>query len=420
MQAESILAGAWFDALRRRVVEEPIAVRVGEGRIVSVSTGPDAVARQNGEAALRLPRGGVLFPGFVDAHVHLSFVPRDDHEQTIRATLACDGAARRDALVGNAYAALRGGATTVRDCGDVRFCTGEVDWDGLRAQARAPRVLRSGPPVTSPDGHLHWCGGTVDEHTDLAAVTARHREAGATWLKVMASGGQMTRSSDPLSAQFDADRLREIRHHAADAGLRVAAHALNAEAVVRCAAAGVDTVEHALWRDAAGRPDFRPQVADALAARRTAVVWTFGGIARLALGLPGYEALATPSPEGTLEQRVTAMAEQFAAGEMRARGVPLAVASDAGVRGTAFSTFVDALAAAARLAGVGAGEAAALGTIEAARALGLGEEIGSIEAGKHADLLECAVTDRAGDVRFEVGRVWVGGRLVAGHRDAAG
>ena len=142
-----------------------------------------------------------MLPGLCDGHVHLTFsagpVPFRDLLHDQRRRLA---AARG---LPNARAALQAGVTTLRDLGS----RGQVIYELRDAINKriipGPRVLSSGGP-RSPAwvGICIFSGGWRKAVTVSPRMTEERVEEGADVIKVIATGGNMTTTSDPLKAQF--------------------------------------------------------------------------------------------------------------------------------------------------------------------------------------------------------------------------
>jgi imidazolonepropionase-like amidohydrolase len=356
-----------------------------------------------------------IAPGFIDAHVHLLFTCDVDHDATRRrfetattAELAITGAR-------NAQEALLGGVTTVRDCGDTRYIVRELR-DAVRAGTLVgPRILTAGAPLTTTGGHLHWCGNTADSPDEIRKAVRTMCTEGVDLVKIMSSGGAMTRESNVLEPQFDAADLQLAVTEAHRFGRRVAAHSLNAESVRRGIAAGVDTLEHCYWRDPEGNYLDTSDLIALLAPTTTSVVVTMAGIARALLAgrEPGpqveQDAAVAASPTGALSS------DYRWAREVADAGVNVVLASDAGVRFTPFRRFDETVQCGVEALGVTPSEAVAMATHHAAIALGIEAEVGLVEPGFIADLVVLEgrdVSTRLG----AVSEVYRDGRVVA--RDA--
>jgi imidazolonepropionase-like amidohydrolase len=388
-----------------------MAIELEADRIRQIQPWP-AVAGTVGAGVLDWS-GHTVTPGFIDAHVHLLFTCEVDHTVT-RARVENAGPEQL-ALVAarNAAECLLGGVTTVRDCGDKDFVTlrmRDAVADGLLP---GPRILAAGPPVTTTAGHLYWCGNAADSIDELRRATRRLCASGVDVVKLMASGGNMTLGSNGLLPQFTAAEMAVVVEEAHRLGRRVAAHAQNTESIRRAVAAGVDTVEHCGWRAPDGTEDIDMSVVDAMVRRGTWVVITYAGIARLML--PEY------ADQDSVERRATMALsptkELYAdfgwARVLRKAGVRMALASDAGERFTPFRRFDESVRCGMVTMDITASEAIGMATLQAADALGIADETGSIDVGKRADLLvfDGPVTDsttRLGELR----QVWRDGRVV--------
>lgn len=381
-------------------VRHDVAVGIEQDRIVDVIP---AGSLARGEAArgerVRRIHDSTLLPGMIDAHVHLLFTCDADHERTRRSFESGDDATLATVGVRNAAEALLGGVTTVRDCGDTRGIVGTIRDAERDGWVLGPRILSAGPPLTTASGHLNWCGNIATTDDEVVAGVHRVADDAADLVKVMASGGNMTSESDPLSAQFTDHQLRLAVRTAHTRGLRVAAHAQNVASVTRSVLAGVDTIEHCLWRDSTGQPADPADLVTLLTGQPATIVLTFAGIQRSLL--PDVEA----SPESRSAALAVSPTGQLSsdfvwARELARTGTPVVVASDAGVRFTPFRDFLDTVRCTAEALACSPAEAVACSTDHAARAIGLEGEIGRVAPGMVADLtiLRGGTHDRFGHV----------------------
>src|SRR5262249_4615079 len=131
----------------------------------------------------------------------------------------------------NAQAALRAGLTTVRDCGG-RGRVVQMLRDRIhRGEVEGPDVLSCGMPVTTTRGHCHWLGLIVDSQEEVRQAAEQMLREEADFLKVMATGGNMTASSDPMKAQYDVEALTLIADMGREVGKHTAAHVLSRSAL---------------------------------------------------------------------------------------------------------------------------------------------------------------------------------------------
>jgi imidazolonepropionase-like amidohydrolase len=380
-------------------------VAVAGERIVAVGPAEEA-ERQVPTPARRLDFPScTILPGLVDSHVHLTFsagpIPFEQLQADSDARLLLRGTA-------NARAALQAGVTTVRDLGARGRVTLELR-DAIADEiVPGPRVLVCGRPITSPNGHCHFLGGVAQGVEAVSRLAEELIEQGVDAIKVMATGGNMTRSSDPLRAQFSVDELRAVVRIASAAGRRVTVHARGVDGMSRAVDAGVDGIEHARMEVAPGEWGFDDELARTMAERGITAAPT------LAASFRASQAKAAGARVGLREGMVPIPVRQRNAWRLREAGVRVVVGTDAGA---ALARFDEAVHLEMELL-VGAGwsplEAIGAGTRDAAIAIGLEKEIGTVEPGKAADLVVVRgdPTRNISDVR-QVTHVVKGGRVVA-------
>lgn len=339
-----------------------------DGTIVGVE--PAAAPAPEGVPITYLA-GTTLLPGLVDAHVHLV---ADDSPGALD-QLPELGESDLDAIVGRALdAQIRAGVTTVRDLGDVGFLVA----DRHRGHPAGPHVLASGPPVTVPGGHCWNMGGVAEGRDGLQSAVAQRVEHGVDVVKVMASGGLLTPTTDVSACQFDLDDLRHLVEQAHAAGLPVTAHAHAVAAVEQCLDSGVDGIEHCSCMTGAGL-HASAALLERLAASGVAVCPTLGRA-------PGTE--PPPALRAAME-RVGATFEGITAhaAAMHAAGVRLVAGADAGIApGKPHGVLPWAIVEHVE-AGALPTEALAAATGLAADALGVADRVGRLRPGMSADLV---------------------------------
>jgi imidazolonepropionase-like amidohydrolase len=329
------------------------------------------IAAPDGARTLDLP-GATLLPGLIDLHTHLLLHPYDQRsweDQVLR-----DPESLRVArAVVAARRTLEAGFTTVRDLGTEG--AGEADV-GLRRAVEegvipGPRIVCVTRAIVArgtygPTGFHSGCcvpqgAEEVDGPESILRAVRTQIARGADWVKVYAD--YRFGPANDARPTFTRDELALIVRVAADAGIRVAAHATTAEGMRRAALAGAATIEHGN----AGTPD----VFALMAERDVVYVPT----------LAAYETLETLRGQTKDHPLVVAKARAFAAA--RASGVTIANGSDVGV----FPHGDNARELELLVEG-GLEPAAALraATSVAARVLGR-DDLGVVRAGAQADLV---------------------------------
>lgn len=343
-------------------------------RIVGVETGrvdlPDRVEVTE--------YAGTVLPGLIDCHTHLvADATLGGLERVGTMSDEAIDAVIEDSLRAHAVA----GVTTVRDLGDRDYRT-----LAFRDRADLPRVVASGPPLTTPAGHCHFLGGAVEG--DVRAAVAERAERGVDVIKVMASGGFATPGSDQVGTQFTRGEVTAMVEEAHGLGLPIVAHAHSLRAMEDALAAGVDGIEHfsGLTSDGARIDD---DLLDEVVRRGVYVDLTMGNDRSLHALLP-----APPPPLAALMARlgVETFDEFYASRigvlrQLHEHGVVVVTGVDSGMapvkrHGNAWRTVGELVEA-----GYPVDEALAAATSVSAEACGLAGETGRLAEGHAADVL---------------------------------
>ena len=347
--------------------------------------------------------GRTLLPGLIDAHAHYTFDPTEGSLQLIaqRTDEAIMALARS-----HAERALRAGITTARGAGSIRNLEILLRDEIAAGRTPGPRLVAAGTAVGSVGGHGSAFGLEATGEAGLEEATRQVIEAGADVVKVVASEAAMltTTGLPPGADVFGApelaiEELRGVVSVARAAGRRVMCHAQDGESVRRCALAGVSSIEHAWLADDAAM--------ETVAASGAWLVPTLV-VTDVNRALPGLTAVQRERQD-LIEIRHRASTE--AAVRM---GVPLATGTDTGEVGVTADMVWREIAL---LRDHGASPMTALqaATSSAARLLGVDREVGTVEAGKWADLL-LVDGDPLADLRLLARpvEVWQRGRPILG------
>ena len=385
---------------------EPLArgaVAMQGDRIVAVGEIADLTTRFPGATRVDYP-GATLMPGMVDSHVHVTFsasaVPFEDIQNDGDVTIGLRGAV-------NARDALLAGVTLLRDLGGRQRTTIELRNAITAGAIPGPRLMVCGRPVTIPNGHCHFLGGVAQGVAEVTRLTVELVEQGADVIKVMATGGNMTVTSDPLKAQFTREEMTAIVGVAKQAGLRVTAHARGVDGIRVAAEANAHGIEHCRMEVGTGEWQFDHELARQLADKGIFAAPTLAASYRAfqrqaAGGKVGIRAGAIPFP---IRQKNAAM--------LREAGIRVVVGTDAGASLCRFDEAVHVEMEALVGAGWTPVEAIHAGTLGSATAVGAEKELGSLEPGKLADVVAVRGNPARSisDVR-QVEAVFLGGRPV--------
>jgi imidazolonepropionase-like amidohydrolase len=364
-----------FDGTGTAALIRPV-LRIEGERVASV--GQDGGPPEGPGARCHDFPGCTILPGLIDTHVHLVFCAADSNEAVVEQVGRESGEELLARALANARAALRAGVTTVRDCGGKGRLVQEVRGLIARGAAEGPDVLSCGMPITTRTGHCHWLGLTADTHAEAGRAAERMLAEGADFLKVMATGGNMTPGSDPMRPQYEPATLRLVADVGRAAHRHTAAHVLSRSALPAAVAARVRTVEHCDWRVEEDRYEFDPDLARRILDQGMFVGLTMSGIARRSF---------LPQVLGNTTGPVRRLDARFAC-ERRLvdSGVRYTLHSDAGVRWTPIDRFALGLRAAVVELRLTPAEALVAATATAAEAVGLGDR-GTLTPGRRADLL---------------------------------
>jgi len=331
---------------------------------------------------------GIAVPGFVDAHVHFTLFAdgRSYEAMAAESDVTMAFAAARNALVH-----LRAGVTTARDNGSRNRLGFELKTAIDHGIIAGPRLLVSGRPVTQPAGHFHWCNGTAEGPDGIRAAIKRLAAEGADHIKVMASGGG-TLGTDPARASYSREELAAAADAAHELGLATTAHCRASESMARAIEAGLDCMEHGEFIAQDGARRFDPDLARRLV--------DSGMYLSPTLQANGWDTIVRLRPlraAGTL----TAEEEQILAGAERdteitleqvgllagmGLGERIIAGTDAGCFDFSFG-HIDYCLELMVAAGLSPMQAVVAATGAAARACGMADQVGTIEAGKRADIV---------------------------------
>lgn len=366
------------------------AVQVVDDRIVAVVGRADLPSDAASNHEIHDLGAVSLLPGFVETHVHMHFPSPLDYREIARPESFERMLIRATA---NMRRLLVSGATTARDTGsrdDVALAIRSAIRDGV---AVGPRLLVAGAPITTTAGHYWFLGAEADTTDEVVRRIRERRRLDVDCVKIVASGGGYTPTSNPRSQQFGLETIRAAVTEAHRLGLPVLAHSLTAASNRVCVEAGADTIIHGgLWwteypvRDVAY--DYDPAVADRIAARG---IWVDPTIGEVELhrehhdaGLPEkpeFEHWALPDVPSELAPRLEFMRD------MADRGVRFIGGMGMGMPIVTFDSVACSAQVYARLLGFEPWRAIASITADAAEALGLGGSVGSIRPGLAADLV---------------------------------
>jgi imidazolonepropionase-like amidohydrolase len=375
-----IHAGTLIDGLSD-TPHHQVSILVRDDRIVSVESGFTTPA---GAQVIDLA-GATVMPGFIDCHVHISGRLPSRTNSTEYWVTHSDIDRAFDAAV-FVRQMLQQGFTSARDVGGgdetvaVRNAINEGKIPG-------PRLLVSLEPLGPTGGHgdprsgldprldrADWGNGIVDTPEQARIRVREHRRRGADLIKLMPSGGIASTGDDPHRQLMTNDEMRVAVETAHALGMKVAAHIYPAEAIENAVRAGVDSVEHGSFATA---QSFALMKAHGTYLVPTLTVYEI------------YYAAAHDHPELLTPGTVT---KELANDALPKRNLPLAIKSGVKIAyGTDIGEGNHAMEFELLIAnGMKPMDALLAATRNAADLLGVSDRVGSVQAGRLADLVAVA------------------------------
>jgi imidazolonepropionase-like amidohydrolase len=328
---------------------------------------------------LSIPRGATkidgreltLLPGLIDRHVHLCLGAEPDVVEAIAKespalTLLKSSQAARQTL--------EAGFTTVRDVGSRDHSIFTLQRAIDTGLVPGPRIVGAGLAICMIGGHARFIGQEVEGAEQVRSAVRTQIAAGATVIKVVASGGVLTPGTSPEQAQMTVEELQAAVDEAQGARMKVAAHAHGASGMKNAVRAGVHSIEHATLMD-----------------EEAAVMMKQQGV----FMVPTLSALATTAacrlgcgiPQSALDKAKSMTKRHQVSFKNALRdGIQIAMGTDAG---TPFNFHGENAQELERMVAFGMTPMQAIlaSTSAAARLIGIQDRVGTIEKGKLADLL---------------------------------
>jgi imidazolonepropionase-like amidohydrolase len=382
--------GSGTVALRAaRVIDGTGAAPILDGVVV---INDDKIVAVGKQGSVNVPAGArvidlgdaTILPGFIDAHTHIVGRELNDPQSPTAAVRDYDAVG---AIIGvaNAQKTLLGGFTTIRNVGASNFDDMALRKVIGEGGVIGPRMQNAGHALGITGGHCDENGykpglmdgnprtGVADGADQIRAAVRYQAKYGADVIKTCATGGVLSDGDAVGVPQYTYDEMKALVDEATKLERKVAAHAHGAEGIKIAVRAGVASIEHGSFLDEDG--------AKMMAQRGTYLVPT----------LSAGEAVEKAAKNGVLKglraEKALAAAAAMRNGVRIAvrNGVPIALGTDAGVgahgtNGHEFSLMVE-------WAGMTPMQAIVAGTMNGAKLLGWENRIGSLAAGKLADIV---------------------------------
>jgi imidazolonepropionase-like amidohydrolase len=380
MAQKTILhCGSLIDVKTQTVLKNRSIVVEGK-KIVSVSEGFLTPAK--GDVVINL-KDRTVMPGLIDSHVHLE--SETNPGAYLDRFVKNPGDVAYQALV-YAKKNLMAGFTTVRDLGGTHVVISLRNAIN-KGLVEGPRIFTAGVTIGTTGGHADDTNGineafkkdlgpedgVVNGIADAAKAVRQRYKEGSDLIKITATGGVLSYAKDGAGAQFTDEEVRTIVQTAKDYGFKVAAHAHGKEGMKRAVLGGVSSIEHGTFMD--------EEVMELMKKMGTYYVPTViaGRSVADSSKIPNYYPEMVAKKAAAIGPII-----QGTFGKAYKSGVKIAFGTDAGVFGHGKNGYEFILM---NEAGMPVLEAIKSATVNAADLLGQSDLIGSIEAGKAADII---------------------------------
>ena len=362
----------------------PSTVIVDNGRIVRIENGASAPAG----AIVVDERNRTVMPGLIDVHVHLTQTAGTPWYEYFRQKYSVPYATTLGLT--HALEMAQAGFTTVRDLGGDTSAVIAVRDAVAEGRFAGPRIKVSGDPLSIVGGHADSATGLPpelahavnDAHLSPAVCTGVQQcqevvrklaAAGVDVIKIMATGGVLDPGAMGLEQHFTDAEMKGIVDMAHAMHLKVAAHAHGAQGILAATNAGVDSIEHGTFLDAAGA-----QAMKAHGTYYSATLMAFSGVQ----GLIGTGKLA-PESEAKAQQTFAVWGKGLNLAYRT--GVKIALGTDSAV--APHKDAAKEVGLMVSKGGMTPRDALVAATKGGAYLLSLSAETGTLDPGKSADLI---------------------------------
>jgi imidazolonepropionase-like amidohydrolase len=364
---EGILQGRVITCVEDEVIEQGF-IEIREGKLTRVGRAESLTDTERKQATHL--NGKTIMPGMINSHAHLAW---DGVHDLARQSMDDSPEISAYKSAGNMIKSLRAGITLVRDLGMNQsniFAKQAVE-QGIFP---GPRLLITGEAIIQTGGHTYWCCREASGADEMRRAVREQVKNGADLIKIMACHDLLEFTDDELEAVIDETHRN---------GLPITAHATFDACIHRVAEFGVDCVEHG--------GSMRDETIQLLLDKKIPIVTTF---APIVMQSQPEIARSFNIPEWKIAERQRAVADknryQGLVNAAKA-GVPIVFGTDAGSPAVGHEIVAPELKFMVSI-GVVKDNLAALrsATILAARLSKLEDKLGTLEAGKAADVIVVA------------------------------
>lgn len=362
--------------------QDGLAVLVDGEKIVDIV----AESAVPAEYATRDLGGRYLMPGLINLHVHIpgngkpSKKPMDA-KKSVKMMTSCGLARKLVEIIYKKYAntALLSGVTTIRTVGGLENYDSKLRDKIKQGKVQGPRILASNMAVSVPGGHM--AGSLAYEATtpeEAAAFVRQIAEDKPDLIKLMITGGVLDaeQKGEPGVLRMQPALVKAACDEAHRLGLQVAAHVESPEGVRVALENGVDTIEHG------AKPD--EEILRLFKQRGAALVATLSPALPFAL----FDREVSNCTEiAQFNGKIVFDGIIDCAKACVEQGIPVGLGTDTGCPYVTHYGMWRELVYFSKFCGVSNAFALYTATCRNAEIAGLGDQLGTVEPGKLADLI---------------------------------
>jgi imidazolonepropionase-like amidohydrolase len=246
-QKTALIAKSLIDGTGK-VISNPVVI-IESNKILSVTT-KDNIPK---DAKIIDLGNYTLLPGLIDMHVHPNLTTGDYQVDFLK------GSSAAKALMGlkNVQDLLTAGWTTLRVAGD-----GDVGYANMEIRNAINKGLFAGPHIYGAAHYISATGGggdinflsyeqkvipdglIVDGPEEMRKAVRTEIKYGSDWVKLLVTGAMMTTGDNPNNVHFNIEEIKAAVDEAARRDVSVMAHAHAADGIKLAVKAGVRTIEH--------------------------------------------------------------------------------------------------------------------------------------------------------------------------------
>jgi len=369
--------GTLIDGTGGDPIPDSVVVVAGD-RISAAGVAPEVTVPDGAEIVD--VSGKTVMPGLIDGHIHLTGLLTPDLPKAISE----EPHVRTARSVYDAWRIVDSGFTTIREIGGMFgiYIKRAVE----EGTVVGPRIVASGLGVSQTAGHgdIHfippaWAErfllGRVADGVDEVRKAAREQlREGADFLKIFTTGGVMSEKDKPTQCQYSMEEIRAFVEEARNADVKTASHAQGTQGIKNAILGGIDSIEHGFFMD--------DECIELMVKHGTHLVPTFVIVDLIVTR--GRDMGVIESSVRKAETAQQAHLESF--GRVYEAGILCGLGSDF-IGAPMYGKSAMELEIYVTKAGRTPMEAIVCATKNNAVILGLEDQIGTVEAGKKADLI---------------------------------